>query len=41
MPLKKCKSNDKKCISDNIRKLIREGKPQGQAVAIALKDANK
>lgn len=39
MPLKKCLTGDQKCISDNIRMLIDEGKPQEQAVAIALSDA--
>ena len=39
MPLKKCLTGDQKCISDNIRMLIKEGKPQEQAVAIALSDA--
>lgn len=36
MPLKICSSGNEKCIQDNIRKLISEGKPQSQAVAIAL-----
>ena len=41
MPLKKCLTGDQKCISDNIRMLIDEGRPQDQAVAIALSDAAK
>lgn len=41
MPLKKCTYDDKKCISENISTLVKEGKPQEQAVAIALSDAER
>lgn len=39
MPIKKGRS--KKVVSSNIRELMSSGRPQKQAVAIALKSAGK
>lgn len=39
MPL--CKGKSKECISKNIATEMKHGKPQKQAVAIALSVANK
>jgi uncharacterized protein YdaT len=39
VPLRKGKS--KKAVSANIRTLVREGRPQKQAIAIAMSKAGK
>jgi hypothetical protein len=39
MPLRKGKS--KKAVSENVRELVHSGRPQKQAVAIALKEKRK
>lgn len=39
MPLKKGKSD--KAVSDNIGKLMHEGRPQKQAIAIAMREAGR
>jgi hypothetical protein len=39
MPLRK--GSSKKVVSENIRELMRSGRPQKQVVAIALDEAHK
>jgi hypothetical protein len=39
MPLRKGKSS--KVVSENIRMLVNEGRPQSQAIAIAMRSAGR